>query len=86
MNRITTPSRVTSMAHTTLGDVSRLTSTLTGSTTHAALCSADQAAKRALDNLRSMRASIRVLKKEARDLERQVPRVRSLVSDLEIPA
>lgn len=64
--RTAIPASVSSLAHTTAGDVSRLTSCLSGSTTLAALCHAEQAAMRVLDNARAIRSAIRSLKKEAR--------------------
>ena len=63
---IQVPHTTSSLAHTTAGDLSRLTSTLTGTTTLRALVQAEQAAARAMDNLRAMRAAIRVMKREVR--------------------
>lgn len=66
------PHHVTGRAYTTAGDISRITSTLSGVTTFASLVSAEQAAARSMDNLRAIRASIRTLKREARANERRV--------------
>jgi len=64
--RIAIPSSVCSVAYATAGEVSRLTSTLNGTSTHTALCAAELAAQRAQDNLREIRVHIRALKKQAR--------------------
>lgn len=76
MTRIAVPSRTCQAAHTVAGDVSRLTSTLNGTTTHAALVSADAARKRAIDALRAMGPEIRRLKSEARKAERYAAMMR----------
>ena len=85
--RVAVPKSLSSTAHTTSGDLSRITSTLTGPTTFAALCSAEQAMVRAMDNLRTMRASVRALKKEARALETRdrVKRETAYRDGMEIP-
>lgn len=57
------PQTVSSLAHTTAGDVSRVTTALSGVTTRAALISADLALKRAADNVRELRSQVRVLKR-----------------------
>ena len=70
MTRISVNPRTSQSAHTVAGDVSRLTSTLNGTTTHAALVSAELARKRAIDALRGLGPEIRRLKSIARDAER----------------
>ena len=70
MTRIAVPHRTSSAAFTAAGDVSRITSTLNGTTTHAALVSAELARKRALDALRALGPEIRRMKSEARQAER----------------
>lgn len=58
------PSTVSSLAHTTQGDITRIASTLSGVTTLAGLVQADQRLKRVLDNAREMRSQVRVMKRE----------------------
>jgi len=70
VTRIAVPHRTSSAVYTVAGDVSRITSTLTGTTTHAALVSAELARKRALDALRALGPEIRRMKSEARQAER----------------
>jgi len=70
MNRVAVPSASCQLAHTAAGDVSRLTSTLNGSTTLAALILADAARQRAMANLRDLGPVIRQLKREAVKMER----------------
>ena len=62
--RIAIPANVSSVAHTASGDIARVTSTLTGTTTHAALVSAEQARKRAIVALRDLGPVIRRMAKE----------------------
>lgn len=76
MTRIAIPSRICQHAYTAAGDVSRLTSTLNGSTTFAALCAAEQARNRALVSLRTLGPEIRRLKSEARNMERDAAKMR----------
>ncbi len=71
MTRIAVPSQTCQAAYSAAGDVSRLTSTLNGSTTYQALCAAEQARNRALVSLRTLGPEIRRLKSEARSVERQ---------------
>jgi len=88
MTRISIPSPVSQLAYTTAGDVSRLTSTLNGTSTFLALCSAEQAAVRAMDNLRTIRAHIRDLKRQASIAEKaSAVRANIMARDsFEIPA
>lgn len=78
MTRIAVSPRTSSAAHTVAGDVSRLTSTLNGTTTHAALVSAEHARKRAMDALRGLGPEIRRLKSEAKQAERYSAMMRSV--------
>lgn len=75
--RVAVPSRICQQAHTAAGDVSRLTSTLNGSTTFAALCLAEQARNRALVSLRTLGPEIRRLKQEAKRQESEQARMKS---------
>lgn len=59
------PSTVSSLAHTTQGDITRIASTLSGVTTRAALIQAEERLKRVMDNAREMRSAVRVLKRGA---------------------
>ena len=76
MTRIAVESRVSQHAYAASGDLSRLTSTLTGSTTFQALCAAEQARNRALVSLRSLGPEIRRLKQEAKKAERDAAKMR----------
>jgi len=74
--RIAVPTRTAQHAYNAAGDVSRLTSTLNGSTTFAALCAAEQARNRAMVSLRTLGPEIRRLKSEAKTAERDAAKMR----------
>ncbi len=78
MTRIAVSPRTSQSAYTAAGDVSRITSTLNGTTTLAALVSADAARKRAMDALRGLGPEIRRMKSEARQAERYSAMVRGV--------
>jgi hypothetical protein len=71
MTRIAIPSSIAQRAFTAAGDISRITSTLSGTSTFQALCAAEQARVRVMNEMRALAPEIRRLKAEARAVEKQ---------------
>lgn len=69
MTRIFVSPQTAQRAFTAAGDISRITSTLSGTTTFQALCGAEQARVRVMNEMRTLAPEIRRLKAEAKAVE-----------------
>lgn len=76
MTRIAVPHTVSSRAFNAAGDMARITSTLSGTTTFQALCAAEQARVRVMNEMRALAPEIRRMKADARAAEKEMERVR----------
>ena len=74
--RIAIPSSVTARAYIAAGDISRITSTLNGTSTFQALCAAEQARVRVMNEMRALAPEIRRMKAEAKVVERDAAKMR----------